>query len=219
MGFFLKKIVVPGYLERLPAFVSSVHRGVNRPAALAHWADLVSQETEKWLKEQHEHQTSHGKCNELFHSVSLLVHRVIVRCLMGEDFYDYSDELFEALHDMERDIGDPLNVLLPDWIPHPSAKRLARARDRVCSIFDKCLAAREQEPDRWKDSLDYIQFTLDSPDTCKLKNFYAAHHTLLMFAAHTSTVSLIAWTLVEVSSLEAFLAACASVLTMSYCAY
>ena len=130
----------------------------------------------------------------------MLVHKIIVRCLMGKDFYkNHVDELYSLLHVMEADIAHLFNFVLPAWMPHLPARRLGRARDRVGKIFKERLAEREKNPDVWKNSHDYISYTMQDRATSHLKDLYPAHHTILMFASHTSTVSNISWTIVEVS--------------------
>ena len=117
---------------------------------------------------------------------------------MGPDFYDAADELFDLLHVMEANLGSIWNFILPEWLPHPAAKKLWAARDRTKEIFNVRLAAREKEPEKWKKELDYISYTLRDPVTAHLKDKYSALHTVLMFAAHTSTVAGVAWTIIEV---------------------
>lgn len=118
---------------------------------------------------------------------------------MGPDFYKKNcKELYGLLHDMEADIGNMLNFLLPDWVPHPAARRLQKTKDRVEQIFMERLRDRETCPEQWTDANDYISYTLGDAATAHLKQFYASHHTLLMFAAHTSTVASISWTIIEV---------------------
>jgi sterol 14alpha-demethylase len=136
---------------------------------------------------------------KLFESVSYLVHRVIVATLMGPDFYEHHvDELFDLLRGMGGNIGKKWNVLLPEWVPHRSARRLRKARDRVCQIFEERLEQRQKHPEEWVGAMDYISYTLRDASTAHLKKYYGAHHTLLMFAAHTSTVATVAWTVLEV---------------------
>jgi len=136
---------------------------------------------------------------ELFERVSGLVHQVIVRCLMGEDFYEEScSELLDLLHAMEADIGSPLNMILPDWMPHPPARRLREARERVDKIFHDRLHERSLAPEAWAESEDYISHTMNDKTTADKKEFLPSHHTLLMFAAHTSTVASISWSIVSV---------------------
>ncbi|KAE8212547.1 hypothetical protein CF319_g5480 [Tilletia indica] len=194
MGIFLKKVVLPGYFDHLSTLVSSVNRGINRPAALRTWADNVADEAVKCFDSW-----SDKEDIDLFEASSELVQRVLVRCMMGTDFYEeHLDELIKHLHDMEKDIGHPFNFLLPAWVPHPPARRLRAARDAMCAIFDKCLAKRRSQPASiWDDSLDYVNFTLKDKATQPLEKYFASHHTLIMFAAHTSTVASVAWTIVE----------------------
>lgn len=174
--------------------VSSLNRGINRTAALEHYRSVAAEEAEKSLSDW-----ASKSDIEIFEEASKFAHKVIVRCLMGQDFYEKNiDELYDLLHRMEADIGHPFNFLFPDWVPHPPAKRLGKARDRVAEIFHERLNEREQNPEKWRNSLDYVSYTLNDASTAHLKEYYPAHHTLLMFAAHTSTVASIAWTVVQV---------------------
>lgn len=119
---------------------------------------------------------------------------------MGPDFFSINGaELYDLLHGTEADIGNVLNFILPDWVPHPAALRLRRRRDRIREIFQERLEEREAHPDQWENAQDYISYTLKDSATAHLNHLYAAHHTLLMFAAHTSTVASISWTILEVS--------------------
>jgi len=186
--------VIPGYFAHLKRLVSSLNRGINRTVALDHYTKIAAEESEKSLRNW-----ASKPDIELFEEVSKFAHKVIVRCLMGQDFYDNNlDELYDLLHRMEADIGHPFNFLFPDWVPHPPARRLGKCRDRVAEIFHERLKERELNAEQWDNALDYISFTLNDKTTAYLKEFYPAHHTLLMFAAHTSTVASIAWTIIEV---------------------
>lgn len=119
---------------------------------------------------------------------------------MGPDFHEKNgSELYDLLHGVEDDIGNILNFILPDWVPHPAALRLKRTKERIGAIFAERLKEREANPEAWTDAQDYISFTLNDSATAHLSHLYAAHHTLLMFAAHTSTVANISWAIVEVS--------------------
>jgi sterol 14-demethylase len=200
MGMFLNKLLVPGYFDHLRAFVGSLSRGTTRQATLEHYGQIAREETLKTIKELSP-SVGHGKETELFEEVSFLVHKIIVRCLMGQDFYDHHvKELFDLLHAMEANVGSILHTILPSWVPHKPARELWAARDRVREIFDQRLRERELHPDVWKEAPDYIAYTLRDSATAHLTSFYGAHHTLLMFAAHTSTVASISWTIVEVRS-------------------
>ncbi|RAK74479.1 cytochrome P450 [Aspergillus fijiensis CBS 313.89] len=193
IGLFLRKIAKPGYFDHLRTLVNSLNRGVNRKAALEHYFQLIEEEAGKALQGW-----SQRGAVPVFEETSRFVHRVIVRCLMGQDFYDHHlDELYEILHHMEADIGHPFNLLLPEWIPHPAARRLEQNRDRFAQIFEQQVADRRRNLEIWRDSLDYISFTLEDPRTAHLEGYLPSHHTVLMFAAHTSTVASISWTILE----------------------
>ena len=189
-------MVRPGYFDHLKTFVSSLNRNINRGPISEHFGRLIKNEAESevtsWCEKK--------KDMPLFQSTSKLVHKAIVQCLMGPDFYEHNvDELHHLLEEMEGNIGSILNFILPDWVPHPAALRLRAARDRVGEIFFERLRARDKEPEKWADAKDYISGTFADPSTAHLREYYAAHHTLLMFAAHTSTVANISWALFNVS--------------------
>lgn len=141
---------------------------------------------------------------EIFDTVSFLVHKIIVRSLMGEDFYEHnSAELFNLLHSMEADIGSLLSFILPDWVPHPPARRLKQARDRFKEIFTERLNERDRVGRSDTRPLqDYVAFTMEDNATKPLKHLMPSHHTMLMFAAHTSTAASISWNMVAVSVKE-----------------
>ena len=197
MGLFLNKIVVPGYFDHLRSMVGSLSRGISRKATLERYTQIADEEAIKaasgWTR-------GGGQSVALFEEISFLVHKIIVRCLMGQDFYDHHvEELYDLLHSLEANVGSIWHTILPAWVPHGPARNLWKSRDRVQEIFRFRLQEREKCPDGWSDSLDYISYTLQDPATAHLSRFYAAHHTLLMFAAHTSTVASISWTVLEVS--------------------
>ncbi|KAL9604066.1 MAG: hypothetical protein Q9179_001989 [Wetmoreana sp. 5 TL-2023] len=193
MGLFLNKIVSPGYFDHLKTFVASLSRGINRKAALDHYADVAAETSQRFLSDW-----SEKKEIDLFEHVSELVHAIIVQCLMGPDFYTKNGaELYSLLHGMEADIGNMLNFILPEWVPHPAAVRLKKSKDRIGAIFLERLNERDANPGEWTDAQDYISYTLNDSVTAHLSHLYAAHHTLLMFAAHTSTVASVSWTILE----------------------
>ena len=194
-GLFLNKVVTPGYFNHLKTFVGSLSRGINRSSVLDHFSQLIQDQAEfeiaSWCTK--------GDIR-LFYSVSRLVHGIIVQCLMGPDFYEKNvDELYCLLERMEADIGNTLNFILPEWVPHPPALRLRTARDRVSEIFTERLKERDKDPEYWKGAKDYISTTLGDSATAHLREHFAAHHTLLMFAAHTSTAASVSWVILEVS--------------------
>ena len=175
-------------------FVASLNRGINRKSALDHYSEIMNETSESYFSKWAEKPDM-----DLFEHISVLVHAIIVQCLMGPDFYAKNgEELYHLLHEMEADIGNTLNFILPDWVPHPAARRLKQQKDRVGEIFAERLKEREMNPERWVDAKDYISYTLSDGITARLKHYYASHHTLLMFAAHTSTVASISWTILEV---------------------
>ncbi|OJJ06309.1 hypothetical protein ASPVEDRAFT_45703 [Aspergillus versicolor CBS 583.65] len=203
MGLFLNKIVIPGYFDHLRSMVGSLSRGISRKATLERYTQIADEEA---IKTVHSWTGSSGQSVALFEEVSFLVHKIIVRCLMGQDFYDHHvEELYDLLHTMEANVGSIWHTILPAWVPHAPARNLWKSRDRVQEIFRYRLQEREKCLEEWNDRLDYISYTLQDPATAHLSRFYAAHHTLLMFAAHTSTVASISWTILELLKSPALL--------------
>ncbi|KAH7149623.1 cytochrome P450 4F8 [Dactylonectria estremocensis] len=194
MGIFLNKIIDTGYWNHYRTLLSSLSRYVNRSAAQEYTATIAFQETQKAAADW---QTQEDL--PLFGSVSLLVHKIIVRTLMGQDFYEHNTtELVDLLHEMEADIGSLFSFVLPDWVPHPPAQRLKQARQRVKEIFLERLHQRKVTQTEHSRTLpDYIAFTMDDKSTAPLSDLMPSHHTLLMFAAHTSTAASISWSLIS----------------------
>lgn len=184
-------------MDNIRVMVGSLSRYINRAAAQEHASKCTVEETHRRALEW-----TTKEDVELFDGVSELAHKVIVRTLMGDDFYESSDELLDLLHAMECDIGSFWSFVLPDWVPHPPARRLHRARERVKEIFWEKLSQRHnaaRNGDLETDLPDYITYTLHEKSTAPLKHYLPSHHTVLMFAAHTSTVAAISWVIVCVS--------------------
>lgn len=172
----------------------SLNAGINKSDTLSYYTQLAHEQAVEGIGN-----VSKLEEIDVFEYASKLVHRVIVRCLMGEDFYDnHVEELYDLLHRMEDDIGSILNLILPEWVPHPPARRLNACRDRVREIFEQRLSERQLDEEKWSNGKDYISYTLRDKATAHLQEHFPAHHTLLMFAAHTSTVASISWTVIEV---------------------
>ncbi|KAH8699884.1 cytochrome P450 4F8 [Ilyonectria robusta] len=194
MGIFLNKIIDPGYWNHYRTLLSSLSRYVNRGAAQEYTRTVSIEETQKSAAEWQMQADL-----PLFEAVSFLVHKIIVRTLMGQDFYENNmRELVDLLHAMEADIGSLFSFVLPDWVPHPPAQRLKRARQRVKEIFLERLHQREViGTESSRDLPDYIAFTMEDKSTAPLSDLMPSHHTLLMFAAHTSTAASISWSLIS----------------------
>ncbi|KAL2758014.1 hypothetical protein ACRALDRAFT_2057583 [Sodiomyces alcalophilus JCM 7366] len=192
MGIFINKILDDGYFDHLRTLVGSLSRYINRASAQEYTARCTTAEAEK---------TADAMAAQddvaLFDTMSGMAHKIIVRTLMGEDFYGVADELLDILHDMEADIGSLYSFILPSWVPHPPARRLEAARQRFKTIFFDLLDRRgEFLGEKASDAPDYVTYTMHDKTTVPLKHYMPSHHTVLMFAAHTSTVASIAWNLV-----------------------
>ncbi|GJC79522.1 berbamunine synthase [Colletotrichum liriopes] len=193
-GTFLNKTLDPGYKENVKAMVGSFVRYMDRAESQEHTVKCTTEETHGCALEW----TTRSDV-ELFTGVSELAHNVIVKTLMGEDFYESSDELLGLMHVMERDMGNFWSLVLPAWVPYPSTRRLHRSRERVKEIFWERLSQRHvaaKNGDLESDLPDYITYMLHDRSTAPLKHHFASHHTLLMFASDTSTAAVISWAIV-----------------------
>lgn len=192
-GLFLNKLIQPGYWDHYKTLLSSLNRYINTNVAQDYAGVVSGQEA---LKAAAVWDTADDL--ELFDATSLVVHRVIVRALMGDDFYEHNaDELLQLVHAMEEDIGSLFSFVLPDWVPHPPARRIRKARLRVEQIFLERLAERDAVDRKVSRPLqDYIAFTMEDKATVPLRHFMPSHHTMLMFAAHTSTAAMISWNII-----------------------
>ncbi|KAK7909085.1 hypothetical protein PG985_014963 [Apiospora marii] len=194
MGIFLNRILDTGFWDNVKPLLGSLSRWLNRAQTLDYIAEITDQEAEKCFRACETKDSF-----SLFEEVSGIVHRVIVRSLMGQDFYDESaDDLLQLLHDIEADIGSLWNMVLPAWVPTLPARRLGAAKERYRTLFDHRLAERALDPERWGNSRDYINHTLNDKATQPLQSLLPSLHNLLMFAAHTSTVASISWTVVSI---------------------
>ncbi|KAJ0165669.1 Lanosterol 14-alpha demethylase [Colletotrichum tanaceti] len=194
MGAFLNKNVDPGYVGNIGVMLRSLAEYMDDAEAQEHAGKCTTEETHRCALEW----TMRGDV-ELFAGVSELTHNALVRTLMGDDFYESSDELLGLLHAMERDVDSIWSSVLPDWVPSPPSLRLRRARDRVKEIFwekltERHIAAKNGELDT--ELPDYITYMLHDPSTGPLSRYLASHLTLLMFASHTSTAAVISWVVV-----------------------
>ncbi|KAL8695867.1 MAG: hypothetical protein Q9224_003110 [Gallowayella concinna] len=182
-GFFLNKIVSPGYFDNLKAFVGSLSRGINRTVALDHYANLARETSRTFFTDWAQKEEIY-----LFEHVSKLVHAIIVQCLMGPDFYtENGEELYSLLHGMEADIGSVWNFILPEWVPHPAALRLRRQKDRVGAIFQERLEERRLHPEQWTDSHDYISYTCNDSLLKSPSRLASLRHDLRQVSDHRSS--------------------------------
>lgn len=200
-GLFLNKIIDHGYWDHYRTLLSSLSRYVSCGPAQQYASDVSVEETRKAAVEW-----AGWDGFELFDTVSYLVHKIIVRSLMGQDFYEnHVAELFNLLHSMEADIGSLLSFILPDWVPHPPARRLKQARNRFKAIFTERLDERTiSKRDESRPLQDYVAFTMEDSATAPLRHLMPSHHTILLFAAHTSTAASISWNIVAVSGIGCY---------------
>ncbi|GKT45107.1 lanosterol 14-alpha demethylase [Colletotrichum spaethianum] len=193
-GAFLNKNMDPVYMENIRIMVGSFIQYMDRAEAQEHTVKCATEETHSCALEW----TTRSDV-ELFTEVSELTHNVTVKTLMGDDFYESGSELLSLMHAMEHDIDNFWSLVLPDWVPHPSARRLHRARERVKEIFWERLSQRHvaaKNGDVKSDLPDYITYMLHDRSTAPLKHCFAAHHALLMFASDTSTAAVTSWVVV-----------------------
>ncbi|OLN85923.1 25-hydroxyvitamin D-1 alpha hydroxylase, mitochondrial [Colletotrichum chlorophyti] len=190
----LNKIFDAGYIENARALVASLSRYIGRTEGQEHTSECAVEETHRCALEW----TTRNNV-ELFGGVSDMTQKTVVRTLMGEDFYGSSDELLDLLHSMERDAGSVWTLVLPDWFPHPAARRLRHARIRVREIVWDKLNQRyfaAQKGSLEADLPDYITHILSKTSTAPLRQFLPSHLTALMFSAQNSIVAVVSWVVI-----------------------
>ncbi|KAM0333317.1 hypothetical protein ACHAQA_001978 [Verticillium albo-atrum] len=193
MGIFINKILDPGYFDHLRTMVGSLSRYINRTVAQDYAARCTAEEAQKTAL------ASAAQASvPVFETMSGMVHKIIVKSLMGDDFYAAADELLDLLHAMEADIGSIFSFVLPSWMPHPPARRMEKARQRFKEIFfDRIDRRGDFHGAKASEAPDYITYTMNDKATASLRHYMPSHHTVLMFAAHTSTVASVSWVLVS----------------------
>jgi len=129
--------------------------------------------------------------------MSSVILDIIIRSLIGQDFYDTAGaELRDIFKSMEHEFGSIWLIVLPSWIPCRAALRLRAFRARIQEIFEQRLAVRENDVN---DTGDYVGFFLEDKATQPFRHLLSSHFTLLVWAAHSSSVANIAWNFIEVS--------------------
>ncbi|KAH0442704.1 cytochrome p450 4f8 [Colletotrichum camelliae] len=195
-GIYLNKIIDEEYIQNIDCLIGSLGRFISRAPAQEHTAACAVEETHRCALEW----TTKVDV-DLFASVSELTHKAAVRILLGDDFYQSSDELRTLLRAVEEEAGEPWASVLPDWLPHPAVRRLRWARERVADIFTERLMRRDAvavaggpiEADRQ----DYVTFLLNEDSTASLKHMFPAHYTILMLFSQNGVASTVFWVLIS----------------------
>ncbi|KAK2755322.1 cytochrome p450 4f8 [Colletotrichum kahawae] len=196
VGIFLNKIIDEEYIQNIDCLIGSLGRFISRAPAQEHTAACAVEETHRCALEW----TTKVDV-DLFASVSELTHKAAVRILLGDDFYQSSDELRTLLRAVEEEAGEPWASVLPDWLPHPAVRRLRWARERAADIFTERLMRRDAvavaggpiEADRQ----DYVTFLLNEDSTASLKHLFPAHYTILMLFSQNGVASTVFWVLIS----------------------
>ena len=134
---------------------------------------------------------------EVFSAISSLVQRIVISCYLGEDFLEHHfDEIHAMVICLDRDAVSLPSLLLPDWVPHPAARRLWAVRKRFNDIFEERLKDRASKG--WKEE-DHVSFTMNNPEVAPIKHLVPTYLLVMIWIAHISIVPSIAWTIIEAS--------------------
>nr|XP_036589485.1 uncharacterized protein CTRU02_00239 [Colletotrichum truncatum]KAF6801490.1 hypothetical protein CTRU02_00239 [Colletotrichum truncatum] len=177
-------------MENIETMVGSLGQFINRTAAHEHTAKCTVEETHRCALEW----TTRDKI-QLSRGVAELTQKTVVRTLMGDDFYNSSDELLAILHELSSDMKKSGSSILRKWLPHSADWRAQRAVERIRDIFTEKLMRRDATAVAGgpieSDLQDYVTYMLNGKNTAQLKHLYHHHHAAIMFAAQSSTASAI----------------------------
>jgi sterol 14-demethylase len=180
--------------DRLAASTTSlIRRGLLAPGALLKYEAAIDAEVDAtldaWL--------AAGEI-DVFPAVSRLVNDIAVRCFMGEEVRRrHGEAVARAYYAVEKHGSALLSVAFPR-LPLPSVRRAAAARADILACLTEVVRER-RAPDATPHD-DYVQPWIDHrlADGTQFSAAEIQAHLLgILFAAHTNTTGMIAWTMCE----------------------
>ncbi|KAI5803518.1 cytochrome P450 [Peziza echinospora] len=185
----LSKIASRAYIDNTKIWLTNM-KGTLRPETFRKHCEIMTEQAQKSL-------TDWEKTPEIevFSAVSTLVQKIVTRCFLGEDFLEHHfDELLAIVLCLDRDAVCVPSLLLPDWVPHPAARRLWAASKRFDEIFEE--RWKERVRTGWKED-DHVAFTMNNPEVANIKHIVPTYLLVMMWVAHISIVPSISWTIIE----------------------
>ncbi|KAF9880944.1 hypothetical protein CkaCkLH20_01986 [Colletotrichum karsti] len=194
-GFF-NKTSDHNWTENEDIFIAPLRRYINLASTRDHAAQCAVEETHRCALEW-----TTQKDVELFEGISELVHKASVRALLGDDFYQLSDELRRLLHTIDSESANPWHPALCLFHWDNKARRARLARERLQCIFTEKLMRRDAAAvaggPLQTDLPDYVTHLLNDESTASLKHYFPSHNADIMLAAQSSVTATISWVIVQ----------------------
>lgn len=188
--------------DRLAAHTTSlIRRGLLAPGALTRYEAAIDAEAEAaidgWLRA--------GEV-DVFPAVSRLVNDIAVRCFMGDEVRRrHGEAVARAYYAVEKHGSALLSVAFPR-LPLPSVRKAAAARAEILAVLTDVVRERRAASTGLD---DYLQPWVDHrlADGSQFTAAEIQAHLLgILFAAHTNTTGIMAWTLCELLQRPALMA-------------
>jgi len=138
------------------------------------------------------------------------------RCFVGDAAYQkYGKEIAEHFHTVERNAFSPLMLLAP-YLPTPTNWKVKQARSRLLQIFKQCYdeylaeyrkngstnkQSSQTTDNKGDESGAYISLFVGSGNEIG-RDMFSSHVMGFMFAGHTNTVGVGAWTIAQLANNE-----------------
>ncbi|KAI8826965.1 cytochrome P450 [Fimicolochytrium jonesii] len=202
MARFSESFLGPGIFSNMEWVAEAwkyITKGFNTPSQLKFYKQTIMQDAEAAFKQWEQK----GRV-DLFVVVSSLVSQTVLRCMFGDELIDkHGEEIASLIYEIETLSAAPLLFVLPRF-PSPPQIRITRARNRLLSLFDGNIADRIDNPEKWRDSHDYIQTVLN--DNGAIWQRYLGLHTLsVALAAFTNTAGTMGWTIASIAADQSIL--------------
>ncbi|WP_435333285.1 cytochrome P450 [Haloarchaeobius sp. TZWWS8] len=111
------------------------------PEALAHYADVMVEETEAWVDGWDD-----GEVHEMHEEMLSLAGEIVARALFGVDVSDRTEVVGEGLDAIMAYSENLLASMLPDWLPLPKRRRLERSMEELDAVVADIVEERRQDP-------------------------------------------------------------------------
>lgn len=148
-------MAVEGWLDTSLKIMTKV---LSAQENLEHWKNvakpIVKTRFEKWAET--------GECVSLFRGMSDIVMTEMLYLIMGDEFAEeYAEELVPIVRNYESAMQKPQTKAVPRWASGPG-RCLDYVENRLKVVLDKEIALRMNNPDKYKNNKDYLQFILNA---------------------------------------------------------
>lgn len=111
------------------------------PDRISVYAEMMTDQTARTLGDW-----ADGEVRSIHEEMMELTLRIVAQGLFGVDIDRYVDEIEAAINDYLPASASLSNLLLPDGVPLPARRRMARARSTLDSIVDEIIAEKRRNP-------------------------------------------------------------------------